>query len=198
VAWDPLESSSETTDDTLVGRACLDDADAFSLLYRRYRLDAWNMARFLLRNHHEAEDAVQETFVRAHRALRQYQRHSNTFRPWLLAICRNVCFDRIRLSKRRPVVSLSDLTVEEHASDVTDHDLRIDFQRALDSLPAKEQEAFFVVDVMGFRSEEAAEILGLSAASTLRSRLARARKLLAPLFADPPQPANPRVKERLA
>jgi RNA polymerase sigma-70 factor (ECF subfamily) len=190
--------ANEPTDEMLVARACGDDAEAFSLLYRRYRLDAWNMAGFLLRNHHEAEDAVQETFVRAHRALQQYQRRNNTFRPWLLAICRNVCFDRIRLSKRRPILSLSDLPVEEHSGKPTDHDLRIDFRRALDSLPLKEREAFLVVDVMGFRSEEAAEILGVSAASTLRSQLARARQSLAPLFADPPQPARPRPKERLA
>jgi RNA polymerase sigma-70 factor (ECF subfamily) len=193
-----LESANEPQDDTLVEHACDGDGQAFSLLYRRYRLDAWNMAHFLLRNHHEAEDAVQETFVRAHRALGQYQRRNNTFRPWLLAICRNVCFDRIRLNKRRPVLSLSDVPVEEHASEATDHDLRIDFRSALASLPLKEQEAFFVVDVMGFRSEEAAEILGLSAASTLRSRLARARQSLAPLFADPPQPPSPRITERLA
>lgn len=174
-------------DAALVKHAIAGDADAFALLYYRYRLDVWNMAFFQLRNHHEAEDTVQETFLRAHRALASHKNGGEALRPWLLTICRNACFDRIRASRRRPVVSFDDERVEEPAARLADHDERIDFNRALATLPAEELEAFYVVDVMGFRSDEAARILGLKAASTLRSRVARARRTLAPTLAERPQ-----------
>jgi RNA polymerase sigma-70 factor (ECF subfamily) len=177
----------DVEDDALVECARNGDAEAFALLYYRYKLDIWNMAYFQLRNHHEAEDSLQETFLRAYRALGQYRR-SETARPWLLTICRNVCLDRLRASRRRPVLSLEEL--EEPAMLAVDHDRRIDFRRALAQLPADDLEAFFVVDVMGCRSEEAARILGLRASSTLRSRVARARRALAPALGDGPQVAR--------
>jgi RNA polymerase sigma-70 factor (ECF subfamily) len=178
-------------DAALVEHAIAGDADAFALLYYRYRLDVWNMAYFQLRNHHEAEDSVQETFLRAHRALAQHRRGGETLRPWLLTICRNVCFDRIRASRRRPVLSFEDEHVEEPAARAADHDEQIDFRRALATLPPEELEAFYVVDVMGFHSDEAAQILGLKASSTLRSRVARARRMLAPTLAERPQLVRP-------
>jgi RNA polymerase sigma-70 factor, ECF subfamily len=141
---------------------------------------------------------VQETFMRAHRALGQYRRGGDAVRPWLLAICRNVCLDRMRANRRRPVLSLDEEHVEELASRVIDHDRRIDFRRALTALPHEELEAFFVVDVMGCRSEEAARILGMRAASTLRSRVARARRALAPALSDPPELVHPLSARSLA
>jgi RNA polymerase sigma-70 factor (ECF subfamily) len=185
-------------DAALVEHALAGDSDAFALLYYRYRLDVWNMAYFRLRNHHETEDVVQETFVRAHRALAQHGGSGTALRPWLLAICRNACTDRVRASRRRPLISLDDERIDEPTAAFADHDQRIDFDRALGTLPAEEAEAFFVVDVLGFRSEEAARILGLRASSTLRSRLARARRALAPLFADPPQLVEPPAEESAA
>jgi RNA polymerase sigma-70 factor (ECF subfamily) len=184
----------DVEDDALVEHARNGDAEAFTLLYYRYRLDVWNMAYFQLRNHHEAEDSLQETFLRAYRALGQYRR-SESARPWLLTICRNVCLDRIRANRRRPMLSLDAGQFDEPAFAAADHDRRIDFRRALAQLPVDDLEAFFVVDVMGCRSEEAARILGLRASSTLRSRLARARRALAPALSDPPElaPALPRT-----
>ncbi len=176
----------DVEDDALVEHARNGDAEAFALLYYRYKLDVWNMAYFQLRNHHEAEDSLQETFLRAYRALGQYRR-SDSARPWLLTICRNVCLDRMRANRRRPVVSFDDEQVSEPAILAIDHDRRIDFHRALAQLPTDDLEAFFVVDVMGCRSDEAARILGLRASSTLRSRVARARRALAPAVSDPPE-----------
>lgn len=181
----------DVEDAALVEHAMAGDAEAFALLYYRYRLDVWNMAWFQLRNHHEAEDAAQETFLRAHRGLGQYHRSEDALRPWLLTICRNVCVDRIRATRRRPVLSWEDEQVEEPAARLADPDQQIDFRRALATLPSEVLEAFYVVDVMGFHSDEAARILGLRAASTLRSRVARARRMLAPTLADPPQLVQP-------
>jgi RNA polymerase sigma factor (sigma-70 family) len=161
-------------DGVLVHAARSGDRESFALLYHRYRIDVWNMAYLTLRNYHEAEDSVQETFVKALRGLPSLDQ-TDMVRPWLLAICRNVCLDRIRATSRRRIVALDDQTAEP-ASAPIDQDRQIDFYRALESLPLEDREAFILVDVLGCRSHEAAQILGLAAPSTVRSRLARARR----------------------
>jgi RNA polymerase sigma factor (sigma-70 family) len=165
-------------DGALVQAARNGDRQAFALLYHRYKLDAWNLAYLTVRNYHEAEDSVQETFVKALVALRSGV-EVEAVRPWLLAICRNVCLDRLRSARRRPAVSLDSEDVAEPAAAPVDHDEYVDFHRTLQGLSAQDREAFLLVDVLGCRSYEAASILGLHAPSTLRSRLARARRQIA-------------------
>ena len=169
---------SEEDDRDLVRAAGNGDRQAFALLYHRYKLDAWNLAYLTLRSHHEAEDGVQETFVKAMVALGSGV-EVEAVRPWLMAICRNVCLDRLRSARRRPAVSLESEDVSEPAAAVVDHDGCLDFHRTLRGLSPPDREAFVLVDVLGCRSHEAASILGLNASSTLRSRLARARTEIA-------------------
>jgi RNA polymerase sigma-70 factor (ECF subfamily) len=178
------KESPGAPDAVLVARAARGDDEAFALLYHRYKHDAWHLATFRLRDRHEAEDAVQETFVRAYRGLGAF-RGGDSARPWLLTICRNVCMDRLRTRLGRAETFLADQGGPEPAARGGDPDRRIDLRLALARLPAEEAEAFFLVDVLGCRSHEAAGILGLSASSTLRSRLDRARRQLAEAIAEP-------------
>jgi RNA polymerase sigma-70 factor (ECF subfamily) len=170
-------------DDALVLAARSGDRQAFALLYHRYKLDVWNLAYLTLRNHHEAEDSLQETFVKALRALTPAS-DIESVRPWLLTICRNVCLDKLRAGRRRQVISLAEEDAPEPAAAPVDHEQRIDFHRALETLAPEDREAFVLVDVLGCRSHEAAEIAGLRAASTLRSRLGRARSQIAGVVAE--------------
>src|SRR4051812_13667848 len=176
-------------DDRLATAARLGDVEAFALLYQRYKLDVWQLAWFTLRDHHDAEDATQETFLKAHRALAQRRDHGS-LRPWLLTICRNACRDRMRSARRRETLSLDEelaaLAVPDGRLGGDAREGRIDFHRALAALPEDDREAFLLVDVLGCTSDEAARIAGVRAASTLRSRLARARRELAPEVAEPP------------
>jgi RNA polymerase sigma-70 factor, ECF subfamily len=177
-------------DDRLVDAARLGNPEAFAVIYQRYKLDVWHLAWFTLRDHHDAEDVTQETFLKAHRALGQYHR-DGTLRPWLLTICRNACRDRLRAAQRRDVVALDEELAAlaapgGGAGDGEDRERRIDFHRALAALPEDDREAFLLVDVLGCHSDEAARIAGVRASSTLRSRLARARRTLAPIVAEPP------------
>jgi RNA polymerase sigma-70 factor, ECF subfamily len=174
------------TDDVLVRAASQGDRQAFALLYHRHKQAVWNLAYLTMRNRQEAEDCLQETFVRALRALRSDPRVEKVG-PWLLTICRNACLDRLRALSRRQVVSLEDGEVAGVAAQPADQDLSIDLRRALDSLAPEDREAFVLVDVLGCRSHEAASILGLRASSTLRARLARARRQLYPAVADADQ-----------
>ena len=172
------------SDDELVGEARLGGQEAFAIIYHRYKLDVWQLAWFTLRDHHDAEDVLQETFIKAHRALDQY-RHDGTLRPWLLTICRNACRDRMRAARRRDVVALEDEALTLAGAPDGDPERSIDLRRALSALPSEDREAFLLVDVLGCTSDEAARIAGVRAASTLRSRLARARRALAPVVSDP-------------
>src|SRR3954449_9767931 len=101
------EGRQDASDDRLVDPARLGDPEAFAVIYQRYKLDVWHLAWFTLRDHHDAEDVTQETFLKAHRALGQYRR-DGTLRPWLLTICRNACRDRLRAAQRRDVVALDE------------------------------------------------------------------------------------------
>jgi len=179
-------------DDVLLGEARRGDSEAFALLYHRYKLDVWHLAWFTLHDHHEAEDAVQETFLKAHRSL-GHCRESGSLRPWLLAICRNACRDRLRAVQRRETLPLDDDVAV--APDGGDRERDLDFRRAIAALPEEDREAFLLVDVLGCRSDEAARIAGLRASSTLRSRLARARRALAPAVGEPAAAGNGHAAE---
>lgn len=152
---------------------------AFELLVRRHAPAAWRMARLMLRDDFAAEEAVQDACLKAHRALPRF-RGEAAFATWLLAITRRVCLDRLR-RKRLPVVSLDEARGEAAAG--RDAVLRVVLQDAVDALPAVEREAFTLVDVLGNSREDAAAIAGVPA-STMRSRLARARAALASALAD--------------
>ena len=182
--------SSDAQDDALVACARQGDADAFAAIYRRYQRDVWDLAYFTLRDRGDAEDVVQETFLKAFRGLQRVRR-TEALRPWLLTICRHACLDRVRARPTRPRLSLDDDGTAEPPAPAADDDGRIDFHRALAALGHDECEAFFLVDVLGCHSDEAARILGLRASSTLRSRVAKARRALAPTLSEPvPEPVS--------
>src|SRR5580658_9969507 len=61
---------------------------------------AYNLARWLMRDQHDAEDAVQEACLRAFRAIDRFR--GGDGRPWLLTIVRNVCYSRLRKNRRQP------------------------------------------------------------------------------------------------
>src|SRR3954463_5222796 len=181
-------------DDRLVDAARLGNPDAFAVIYQRYKLDVWHLAWFTLRDHHDAEDVTQETFLKAHRALGQYHR-DGTLRPWLLTICRNACRDRLRAAQRHDVVALDEELAALAAPGGggpggADPERHIDFHRALAALPDDDREAFLLLHLLGCRSAQAGRDAGVRAASTLRSRLARARRALAPEVAEPPEPVR--------
>jgi RNA polymerase sigma-70 factor, ECF subfamily len=166
-------------DTELVQRAREGDEVAFELLVRRHLSATWRLARLLLSDGRDAEEAVQDTFVKAHGALGSY-RGESTFRAWLLAICRRTCIDRLRLV-RRDVVSL-DVQRHQRANDER-HELRLQIEDAMEHLPAEEREAFMLVDVLGYSREEAAAVVD-APSSTMRSRVSRGRRRLADLLTD--------------
>jgi RNA polymerase sigma factor (sigma-70 family) len=180
----------------LVSLAANGDGEAFALLYGRYRRPVWTLCYYLcLRNHHDAEEAMQETFLKAWRSLHKY-RAKGTFKSWLLTICRNVCIDRVHRAPTKPVAldACAEHAVTDHVSSPA-HIERILLRATLAELPRDECEAWFLVDVLGCTSEEAAQIVGSRAASTVRSRVTRARLQIAEALSEDPAPVSPRATE---
>ena len=143
---------------------------------------AYNFARWLTHNDHDAEDVVQEAYLRAFRFFDGFQ--GGDFRPWLLAIVRNTCMTWLQRN-RRPHAAISlDKAAQAIAADDPgpDSQLLLDanrdlVQHALADLPVEYREALVLREMEGMSYKEIATVTG-TAIGTVMSRLARGRKLL--------------------
>jgi len=141
----------------------------------------------VLRNSADAEDAVQETYIRVLRH-RDSLSEIRDARVWLVRIVWNVVLDRKRRSKTRPetddisdlarVLPASGLTAEERVASAQHH---AQVLRAVEQLPEKEQRVLILSAFEELSSVEIAQVLGTTE-STVRSRLFRARNLLSTLL----------------
>jgi len=157
-------------DAALVERAAAGDDLAFEAMVRRHTDAVWRLARANLRDDFAAEEVVQDTFVKAHRALAGF-RGDSSVRTWLLAICERTCIDVSR-RKRPTVVSLDE--VRRARAPEVQPELTVALGQATARLSEDERRAFTLVDVLGYSREEAAQIVGVPP-STMRSRAAKAR-----------------------
>ncbi len=141
----------------------------------------YRVARSITRNATDAEDLVQDTMLRAFRAIGRFDgRHP---RAWLLTIMRNAQINRVR-RKRPELMRDPDATMDRVASEdkddaspeaqVLDRGYEAAIESALDALPAKFRTVVELVDVQALSYQEAADILGVPT-GTIMSRLHRAR-----------------------
>ena len=157
---------------------------------------AYNLAFCLLRSRADAEDAVQDGYLRAYRALHQLQGAS--IRPWLLTIVRNVCYRRLQERRRAGnIVSLDEalgsragtaaieahlaapqISPEHAAIRASDHNL---LAAALDQLPPAFREVIVLRELEELSYQEIADVIG-APAGTVMSRLSRARSELRALL----------------
>lgn len=164
--------------------------DALAALVEQYASTLYRVAFSVLRNAADAEDAVQETFLRVlrHRAtLGEVRDH----RVWLIRIVWNIVLDRKRRAKTRPetedvsdlarVLPASGLSAEELAAAAQHHSRMLVL---VDRLPSKEREVLVLSAFEELSSVEIAGILGVTE-SSVRSRLFRARNLMADLLERP-------------
>lgn len=163
----------------------------------QYRRELTGYCYRLLGSAFEAEDAVQETMLRAWRSLDRFEGRS-ALKSWLYRIATNVCFDALSGRERRarpmdlgpagaPVAEnlvelpevtwLTPLPTPEEAAEQRES-LRLAFVAALQHLPARQRAALVLCEVLRWRASEAAELLETSVAS-VNSALQRARATLA-------------------
>ncbi len=161
-------------DAELVHQAQRGDLNAYAELVHRHRIGLERYALHLLGNREEAEEALQDSLVRAYRSIRRCAQPER-FRAWLTTILVNRC--RTRLSRARPLVRESELTraLENAAvAPVAEHTAwDEEIQRALAALGPDQREAFLLRHVEEFSYEEMAELTGASVPA-LKMRVNRA------------------------
>jgi RNA polymerase sigma-70 factor, ECF subfamily len=157
------------TDDLLLARARRGDAVAFGQLLRAHGESHRRLAFRLLGDRGLMDDALQEAYVSAFRALPRFRARSS-FGTWLYRIVYNACLDELRRVQARREVPLDDSSLA--AGETTDE--RLDLAAALAALPVELRAVVLLVDAEGLSYEETAEVIGI-APGTVGSRLNRAR-----------------------
>jgi RNA polymerase sigma-70 factor (ECF subfamily) len=185
-----VKAAEELSDEELVNLARARDEAAVRVLTRRYNRRLFRIARGILRDDSEAEDVVQEAYVRAFTGLDQF-RGEAAFSTWLTRIAMNEALGRLR--RRRPTVDwdsygenrsqaeIIHFPVSAARSDpertMAQGEIRLILERAIDELPDTFRAVFVARIVEGMSVEETAELFALQP-ETVKTRLHRARVLL--------------------
>jgi RNA polymerase sigma-70 factor, ECF subfamily len=175
------------SDDELVDRGAGGEAIAFAALMRRYNRKLYRAARAMTGDSAEAEDVVQETWVRAYAHLRNFRKES-AFPTWLLRILINEALSRKR--RARSTIGLDETNEQQMSSvimfpssandpesSMSRTQVRHLLERAIDALPLDFRLVFVLRVVEDMSGAEVAEQLGIPEA-TVKTRLHRARALI--------------------
>jgi RNA polymerase sigma-70 factor (ECF subfamily) len=188
----PHQSELAASDSTLVERVRAGDPIGFELIMRRYNQRLYRLARGIVKNGSEAEDVVQEAYVRAYEKLNDFI-GPDGFSAWLGKIVVNEALGRLR--KRGRVISLDDYvkggkegadvrhidTMKTQQPDperlAASSELRRVLEQAIEALPDDFRNVFILRAVEGMNVSETAQCLSIRA-ETVKTRLHRARRLL--------------------
>jgi RNA polymerase sigma-70 factor (ECF subfamily) len=158
----------------------LDETEQFERVVLPHLDAAYNLARWLAGNDHDAADIAQEACVRAFRFIGGHR--GGDGRAWLLTIVRNTAFTWLKKNRPQVIVTISDevLAEIEDQSVVAGAVFSADknqLRAALEALPVEFREALVLRELEGLSYKEIAEIAGVPV-GTVMSRLARARRQL--------------------
>jgi len=168
----------DRSDAELLAAHVAGDRYAFGELYDRHHRRLRRLARLTTECPEDAEDALQEAMLSAHRAAGSF-RYNAAVGSWLHRIVINACLDRLRRNK----ISCTELLVTHPI--VGDHtaavETALEVRAALSRLPAEQRAAVVAVDMQGYSIADAAHAFGV-APGTVKSRCARGRARLAVLL----------------
>jgi|SRR5215472_6973238 len=180
-AWDAIP------DDDVVRRIRSGEIGLYEILMRRYNLRLYRVARSILRDDAEAEDVMQEAYVRAYQHLDQFAGKAK-FSTWLTKIAVYEALARIRSRRRKEDLdSISEGSLRPMAivtadtpnpeQQAYDQELRLVMERAIGALPVTYRATFVLRAVEGLSVAETAACLDLTA-EAVKTRFHRARSLL--------------------
>ena len=169
----------EDPDAELVARAGRGDRAAARTLIDRHLPKLMMLARRMLKDQAEAEDALQDTFLRLWLHAKNWRPGEAKFETWLYRVTLNQCYDRLR---RKPLAALDEA---EHVVDptpdpetnVSQSDISRAVEKAIEDLPHRQRAAILLCHFQECGNVEAAEILDVSV-EALESLLARGRRSL--------------------
>ncbi|MFB5677627.1 RNA polymerase sigma factor SigW [Paenibacillus terreus] len=179
----------ENMDSRLVRLILKGDQRAFAELVELYKDKIFHLTYRMLGNRHEAEDMVQETFLRVYRNLDKYDPNQK-FSTWIYRIATNLCIDRLR--RRKPTYSLDAEINEQEGSDgyamlPSDErtpegetlllETQTQIREAIDSLPAKYKSIMVLRYLQDMSLQEISDVLNLPV-TTIKTRVHRGREFL--------------------
>lgn len=194
-----LRPTSETDDNALVRRAREGDYSAFEMLFERHRMLVYRFAYQMVPRRDDAEDIVQEAFVRAYQNLHKY-RDEAKFTTWLLRIVSNLCTDQARMSTRRQALEQQEageglLWMTEGSTDDPIGNLESErkvatIRKAIAALPVHHRTAIVLRDIEEREYVDIAAVFGCTVGGA-KLRVLRARRALrdriAPLLGEDPR-----------
>jgi RNA polymerase sigma-70 factor (ECF subfamily) len=181
-------------DEVLISRVQGGDTGAFDVLIERYKGKLYATIYHMTSNHEDAADLLQETFLRAYRALPKFKSEAK-FSTWCYRIAVNVTINHLRQQRNRQALSLDsfDLDANEleefrdssavhpmesgRAREEELHRLQLALNEAIQSLSEKHRAAVVMHDVQGMTHAQIADILGVPE-GTVKTRLFHAHRLL--------------------
>ena len=176
--------SLQPTDEDLIERFQNGDLYAFDLIVKRYKNQLLNFIYRFLGNQEEAEDLVQETFLRVYKNRRAYRKVAK-FSTWIYTIAGNLAKTELRKRKRRKIFSISDLGYEDKDYEIGDKGFspedRVNgliteeiVQREIEDLSPKFREVIILRDIQELSYEEISKIVRIPL-GTVKSRVNRGR-----------------------
>jgi RNA polymerase sigma-70 factor (ECF subfamily) len=157
--------AAATADDRRLAQQCASgDTAAFERVFRTHGERMKSIAYNHLGNVSDAEDAVQETFLKVHRAAATYTGEAS-FSTWMYRILINTCYDALRKRQRRPEDQEEEGSFERSAPSVDDTK-RIALRKILQSLPEQRQAVFSLFEIEGLSHAEIGSILGITEANS--------------------------------
>lgn len=157
-------SSATSLEDRRLAKGCAaGDTGVFEEIYQRFGERMKSVAWSHLGNVSDAEDAVQETFLKIHRAATTFTGEAS-FSTWAYRILVNTCYDALRRRKRRVEETNLDDAAETavRTAPSVDDTKRIALRRMLDELPEQRRAVFTLFEIEGLSHAEIAAILGIS------------------------------------
>ena len=178
LAVDPPVAAPVVDDQALISAVLAGRTDAFEEIVIRYERAVYNLAVRTLRDSTEAQDATQEAFFKAYRALGSF-RPGAKFSTWIFTICYRLCCDRLAKRKRFSGDELPDRADPSAGpaalAERNDEALRL--RAAIDALPEKYRAVITLYHLQGRQYEEIASVLNLPL-GTVKTHLFRAKEQL--------------------
>jgi len=178
------EDEERLTDEELIKRFQEGDVHAFELIVKRYKDPLLNFVYRFLGNRTEAEDIVQETFLRVFRNRKAYKRVAR-FSTWIYTIAGNLAKTELRKRKKHTIFSVSEMGYEDKDYEISDESLNPEkkvnsrlydkiIQKEIEALSPKFREVIILRDIQELSYEEISKIIKVPI-GTVKSRVNRAR-----------------------
>ncbi len=181
----PHFDNANMDDKHIIARIKDGDTHLFEVLLNKYKDSIYSLCRYMLENPQDAEDAAQDTFIKAYQGLKSYS-STASFYTWLYRIAVNTCLDYKRKSsflslffftdKENQIEYFPSQAPSPESAYATSHSMHA-LKKALNNLSTKLRAVIVLNELEGLSYEEIAEILDVSV-GTVKSRISRAREEL--------------------